>query len=146
MKLEMILKNLEKEGNAFKARDGVDPIANFYRKVSESVSLVNFVESKSKSRLVKLNARKNYVVNLATAAEVYFKDLVKILPEFKKVKRNSNEISELLKEQITIMDAFELFKKRHLGKSLKIGDVIAINNKFENLEKIDSVFSRILGL
>lgn len=142
----MILKNLEKESNAFKARNGVDPIINFYRKVSESVSLINFVESKTKSRLVKLNARKNYVMNLATAAEVYFKDLIKVLPEFKKIKSNSNEISDLLKEQITIMDAFSLFKRRYLGKSLRIGDIIAIHNKFENLEKIDSVFSKILGL
>ncbi len=134
----MILKNLEKEGNAFKTRSGVDPIVNFNRKVAESVSLVNFVESKAKSRLIKLNARKNYVVDLATAAEVYFKDLVKILPEFKIVKTNQSGISDLLNETITLVDAFNLFRKRHFGKSLRMGDIIAINNKFENLEKIDS--------
>lgn len=145
MKLKWTLKQIEKEMESFQTRNGVDPIFNFYKKVGESVELVTFIEKNSKSRKIKLNARKNYVINLVTAVEVYFKDLVKILPDFGKVKLECEKIGELLDqkmEKVTIVDAFLLSKRN----KLRIGDFIAVSNKFENLENIDTVFSKILGL
>lgn len=140
----MLEKFLEREKTFYEKRSNVDPISIFHKKVAESVKLVTFVERKSKISSVKLNARKNYVINLVTAAEVYFKDLVKILPEFQEVKRDLSGLRRLLDEKITIWDAFQLFKNKKVGKSIKIGNIISVSFSFQNLEQIDFVFSQIL--
>jgi len=66
------------------------------------------IEEHAKDRKVKIEARKNFVINCVTAAEVYFKDVVKALPEFPKIKENEEGLKDLLKEDgyLVVMTSF----------------------------------------
>jgi|GEM_PF-3789786 len=70
------------------------------------------IEEHAKDRKVKIEARKNFVINCVTAAEVYFKDVVKALPEFPKIKENEEGLKDLLKEKISLWEAYLLFKEK----------------------------------
>ncbi len=142
MNLSDALKKIEKERNFFKQR-GPEAITTFYKKVAESVGLVYLVEKKSKTKTIKINARKNYVINLVTAAEVYFKDLLKNIPDIKIIKNNDG-LEKLLEEKITIWEAYQLLRTRKSRKPIRISELIGIDRLFENLTTIDSFFSKLL--
>ena len=144
MKPEMIFKKILRERD-FSSQRSEEALNNFIRKVTESVQLVVFVENKSKKNIVKLNGRKNYVINLVTAAEIYFRDLIKMLPDARLVRKNSSGLSKLLDDQITIWDAYQLLRTRRSKSSIKVGEILAIMHLFESLAIIDSTFSTLLG-
>jgi hypothetical protein len=142
MKLfEKLYKRAQKESKFFNKRE-IYPSDSFRVKISYAAQILNIVENHTKERKIKIEARKNFIVNCVTATEVYFKDIVKTLPEFPKIKENGEGIKELLKEKISLWEAYLLFKK----EDLRIGDVIYSYYSFQNLEEIDSVMSKILNL
>ncbi|SDK25873.1 hypothetical protein SAMN05421823_102277 [Catalinimonas alkaloidigena] len=113
------------------------PINNFIAKVNIAKEVNVIVEKNTNNQKAKIEARKNYVINLVTALEVFIKDSIK--------KRgglfgNDNQ-RDLLKEKISLYEAHQLFKH----KDLKTEEIIAIYYSFQSLESIDYVLSKLMG-
>jgi len=141
MKLfERLIQKKRKELKFLHKRE-IYPLDSFRIKNFYAIQILIIIEKHTKDRKIKIEARKNFIINCVTATEVYFKDIVKVLPEFPGVKDNE-KIQELLKEKVSLWEAYVLFKE----ENLKIGDVIASNFSFQNLEEIDYVMSKILDL
>lgn len=130
---------------AFSKRGPKDPIFRFWDNVYSYVELVSFINNKSTDKKIKNSANKNYIVNLVTASEIYFKDVLRLIPTFERVKKdNFSGVEELLREKTVTLDfAYELFRR---NMRIKIGDILAAGYIFENLETVNNVFSRILRL
>jgi len=142
MKLfEKLLKRSQKELKFLNRRE-IYPLDSFRIKNFYAIQILSIVENHAEDRKIKIEARKNFIISCVTATETYFKDIVKVLPELPKVKENNEGIKELLKEKISLWEAYILFKE----KELRIGDVIASYFSFQNLENIDYVMSKILNL
>jgi len=120
----------------------VYPLDSFRTKCFYAIQLLGIVEDQTSDRKIKIEARKNFIINCVTATEVYFKDIVKILSVSPEVKESSDKIKELLKEKIRLWEAYVLFVK----KKFRLGDVINSIFSFQNLEEIDYVMSKILNI
>ncbi len=142
MKLfEKLIKRSQRELKFLHKRE-IYPLDSFRIKNFYAIQILSIIEEHAKDRKIKIEARKNFIINCVTATEVYFKDIVKVLPEFPKVKDNKEGIRDLLKEKISLWEAYLLFKE----KDLRIGDVIASYFSFQSLEEIDRIIGKILNL
>ena len=118
------------------------PLDSFLRKISCAGQILSIVEDNAEDNRVKWEARKNFIINCVTATEVYFKDIVKGLLELPRVKQNDSGVRELLKEKVSLWEAYMLFKEEELS----IGSIIAVHSSFQSLAHIDYTMSKILNL
>ena len=142
MKLfEKIYTRSQKELYFLRKRE-LYPLDTFRGKNFYSIRLLGIAERQKLDLRTKIEARKNFIINSVTAAEVYFKDIVKVLPEMSKVQQNQAGIRELLREKISLLEAYTLFRK----EKLRIGDILATYFSFQDLEQINYVMSEILNI
>lgn len=86
----------------------------------------------SKSKKIAIN---NYLVNLITGLEVYLRGVI-----MQNKKWNESGYERLLKkEKISLVDAFDLFKKEKVTMQF----IVAQTFSFQNLRIIDNVFSEL---
>ena len=95
------------------------------------------IEESSKDDKIKSQARKNLVINFVTALEVYFRD---IIIEFAG-KWDADGFTFLLKEKISLNEAFDLFSNAKVSKEM----IIAKFSSFQNLESINFVYGNLLA-
>ena len=93
-----------------------------------------YFESRAFSKSKKL-AINNYLVNLITGLEVYLRGVI-----MQNKKWNESGYERLLKkEKISLVDAFDLFKKEKVTMQF----IVAQTFSFQNLRIIDNVFSEL---
>ena len=73
----------------------------------DAIELYEFVSLNAPNDFIKHEARKNCLVTLASSLEVFFKEIVMDFRD----KWSPNSFSDLLKEKISLNDAFTLFKE-----------------------------------
>ncbi|WP_062058220.1 HEPN domain-containing protein [Aquimarina longa] len=113
-----------------------DTLSNFFNNTSVAFDLLLLVETEAEEITLKYHARKNYIINLVSSIEQFFKQLVKYdLTEY------NHNIRELLKDKISLWEASKLFTE----KKLKPHDIIANYYSFQNLDEIDRIISLIVS-
>lgn len=103
----------------------------------ESVTQQKFANSQS-TRTVKNAARKNFVINIVTAFEIYFNEI--IVANIGKWSQSG--IDEILgKEKITLLEALE-FRK---GTRIHAEHLIVFHNRLQNPDSINKLFTTLIG-
>ena len=129
---ESIIEKYSKTSRNHKKRSG-KTFSSYFRKYMLSKQVWSIVEENGKDRYVKIEARKNYIVNIVTALEVFIKDTI---------RNNSFPIErqkELLKDKVTLWEAHELFK----SNGIRTEAIIADYYSFQNLDVINRVLSTL---
>ncbi len=135
-RIDEIEKSLQKRYDGYY----LIPLDIFYEKTRRALSLLDLVEKSRVSRDLKLEARKNFIINCITALEVFLKDMVLVIIDMQTENNHrANGIKLLLKEKITLEEAYKLFYK----KDVSIGIIIISKYSFHNLETIDQILSVI---
>lgn len=80
-------------------------------------------------------AHQNLIINLVTALEVFFKDLI----VENKDKWHSTGFSELLSQKISLNEAYDLFKISNINISKEL--IVARFSSFQRIDSIDHVFT-----
>ena len=113
------------------------PIEVFYEKIRQSLFLLRLVESSQAPKEIKTEARKNFIINCVTALENFLKDMIVGLVDI-----GDLNVEDLLKgEKISLYDAYSLF----VNKKVSLGELIAVNFSWQNLERINQVVSKLTG-
>ncbi len=81
-------------------------------------------------------ARNNFIVNVTSTIETYFKGVVINGRNFKQ-----EGYENLLKEKITLNEAYDLFKRVNVTRQY----IVSHFYSFQNLESIEKVFSNLTG-
>jgi len=120
-----------------KAERDKDSLHVFYEKVRRAVAAVNYSE-KSKSRHVKSESRRQFIIALVTALEVYISDTTNYLID--KSRKLNKELDLLSTEKYTLKDVYDIKKNR-----ISIGELVisSRSNNFQNLYIIDNILSKI---
>ena len=127
--------NLKRESK----RKHILPHDNFLEKISAAVKLIAFVEEKKAKKEIRIEARKHFVVTCISAMEVYFKRVEEIFIHGQWVK---NDFLDILKQnKITLADLLEIDKRE-----LSLGEIVSASHSFEDLESINRVYSKMLGV
>ena len=142
-KIDIIEANLNRYTIGYKNRTRFPP-GDFWDKISHShqilVSCREGIKSLDSERKKKVESEieKNFIINLCTALEVFFKDTAKALCDNKKV--DINKLNELLKHEVSLKDAYNFFNKR---KRPTLGDLISQTSSFQSLENIGNTFNKL---
>lgn len=122
-----------------KRRSKLNALDRFHHEVLLSYLLYHLLKKRVKgveiSNEVRTAAKKNFIVNCITCLEVFCKDLIMEFEE----KWNSDGISDLLKDKISLGRAFYLIRDAKLNRL----ELISYYNSFSNIESIDHVFSTL---
>ena len=116
------------------------PYDTFLEKMSLSFQLLQLVEKSNVKKEIKIEARKNFIINCITAVEVFFKDMIIGLDWFEVL--NEDGIDELLSEKITLTEAWLLLKT----KNISLGEIIAAKFSFQSLPEINKIMKKLLGV
>lgn len=100
--LTILLKKRE-----LKRGRGNDPLSNFWEKIYRGVLLVDFAE-RSKSRRIKSESRRQFIITLVTAFEVYISDLTTELIDKKKIE--IERLNSLPKHDFSLKEVVYLIK------------------------------------
>ena len=142
---EKLLAKLDETQKSLSRRyDGyyLIPSDIFYEKTRRAWILLDLVEKSEVSKDLKLEARKNFIINCTTALEVFLKDmLIGIVDILLEKKCHPDKIDSLFKEKITLGEAYQLLSERKISAGL----LIASKYSFHNLEVIDRIFSVIIN-
>ncbi|GEM_PF-5303652 len=88
------------------------PIDVFWEKTRRALLLLDLVENSEVSYELKIEARKNFIINCVTALETFLKDTIIGL-----VEEGNLFVDEILKERkISLSDAYELFVNREVSR------------------------------
>lgn len=130
-------KILEKRESR-KGRKG-SPYSNFYKKIQRSFHVVYYTEdAKGKNgQKIKSEARKQFIVSLVTAFEVYLTDVVLELIDTQKTEKS--RLLKLVTKKYTLTDIDNI-----LSQEITIGELICEERNFQNMEStfsfLDEVF------
>lgn len=127
------------ERRRLKSGRGDDPLDNFWEKIHRGVLLVDFAEKAGKtgSRKIKSESRRQFIVNLVTAFEVYMIDLITEL-----IDENKIDIDKLnLKVNLPIQDVINLIINK-----VAVSEVVCAYNNFQNVESTGKFLSDIFDL
>jgi len=112
----------------------------FYVYLVIAEDLLDHVSKSCKKEIIIHEARRNYLVNLATSLEVFCKRTIMQFSDC----WDERGISELLQERITLHEAFELVEVSRDQKLAK--ELFIINSySFSNFDSITLVFSKLTG-
>jgi hypothetical protein len=125
----------------FRGLKPVDRTKSFGRIATFFSNSFSIVEKRVNNKSQPINfidriAFNNFTVNSVTVIEVYLKDIV-----LSYSKWDEKGYSKLLKEKITLSDAFELFNKERITRE----HIISHYYKFQNFASINSIFTDLLG-
>ncbi len=120
-------------------KEHILPYDNFLGKISSSAELLEFVEENKADKKIRREARKHFIITCVSAMEVYFKRMEEMLVDAQWTK--SDFLAILRQNKITLADLIEIKKKK-----LSLGEIVSSSHSFEDLESINSVFSKILGV
>jgi len=132
-----VLRKIEERRKLIRKRE-LYPYDTFLEKTYRALSLLIAIEESKTNREIKLEARKNFIINCITALEVFLKDMVKGLIDLEAISQKG--IDEFLKEKITLKEAWEIFSESEVS----LGEIISITCSFQNLTQINSIFSKLL--
>jgi len=147
--IKKITEDLERYQELYKKRMSL-PAANFWKMLSishlvymkastELQSDTNIAEERKRDAISQ--SAKNLIINLVTATEVFLKDLMRdICDKYTKFLTNDG-LSELLKEKISLREAFILLK----DKEISLGEFIGSYFLFESIMDIDNKFTKLTG-
>lgn len=137
MKLETIAKrvSLAREAKAIYLL----PHDNFLEKISSAAKLLDFVEKKKADKKIKLEARKYFVIACTSAMETYFKRMAWVFIDNKWI--NDDFMDILKQDKISLADLLEINKKE-----LSLGEIISVSHSFQDLESINRIYSKMLGV
>jgi len=140
-KLQDIILRIDEIREALSKRYGekdvVLPIDAFWEKTRRSLLLLDLVESSKSPKELKIEARKNFIINCVTALENFLKDTIFGLTEIGNLSAR-----EILKEEkISLYDAYKLF----VDKKVSLGELIVVRFSLNNLEQIDYLMSKLIG-
>lgn len=110
---------------------------NFINKINISRGLNFITENNTKDNWLKTESRKNLLINSVTSVEVFIKESIK----GKHVYFPEEGQKELLKEKISLWEAYELFR----NTNIRTVDIIADYYSFQNLDSIQYVLSTLTG-
>ena len=137
MKLENIAKRISL------ARESkikhVMPYDNFRDKFDAAIDLVDFVEQETTDKKIKHEARKYLVITCASCIETYFKRVAQIFINAGWANSNIREI--LRHDSISLADLLEINKKQ-----LSLGEIISVSHSMQDLETINNLYSKMLGV
>lgn len=91
-------------------------------------------DSKTDSKL-KIEVRKNFIINCVTALEFFLKDMIEGLIELNAIDKKN--IDKFLDDKITLKEAWKIFSER----SITLGEIISATCSFQNLHQINSILS-----
>lgn len=112
--------------------------ASLYRfidSVTECYEVARLIDLHSRSKAVKNQAKKNFIINMVSCLEVLLKEII----VENRGNWNRDGLDSLLKEKITLLDAFDLFKDYRPAKE----DLLSISASFQNLQSIETVFDKL---
>jgi len=132
-RVEEIRNSLSKRYNGYYAI----PIDVFWGKTHRALRLLDLAEKSKVHKDLKVEARKNFIINCVTALEVFLKDMLVGLLE----NADFPTLNELLNEKITLWEAYRLFYRNKVSA----GELLAIKYSFQNLEQINLLFSKLIG-
>lgn len=138
MNLEILRKRYTSDIQPKRRRKGskkmLDRVTEFIFPSYQLLEKSGIFKSKKLSKLKSIAAN-NFLVNCVTAIEIHLKDVIL-------QNSNWNELgfSDLLKEKISLNDAFEIFNKEKVTREY----IIAHSISFQNIESINKVFSSLL--
>ena len=136
------VKRILAEVESLRARQGKlkrTATHNFYLRFVDIHDLYDFndkYQAWMEPKIYKI-ARANFIVNVISALEMYFKALI---TEYQN-RWVDEGIKEMLQEKISLHDAFILCKNTGVEKA----DLIAIHSSFQNLSSIESIFRKLTG-
>lgn len=125
------------EKRRLKTGRGDDALYNFYEKVERAVLLVNFSED-SNSRKIKSESRRQFIISLVTAMEVYLTDLITYLIDNENIKL---EKLNLPSHQFTISNIIQIQKSK-----ITVGELISMYTNFQNLDDINQLLSKLFDV
>lgn len=140
-KLQDIILRIDEIREALSKRYGekdvILPIDAFWEKTRRSLLLLDLVESSKSPKELKIEARKNFIINCVTALENFLKDTIFGLTEIGNLSAR-----EILKEEkISLYDAYKLF----VDRKVSLGELIVVRFSLNNLEQIDYLMSTLIG-
>lgn len=146
-----IIENLERYQKLFKKRAEL-PSANFWKMLSiahhifmvtnQSIGSDPGIDTpKGRRENIISQSAKNLIINIVTATEVFLRDLVKTICDKHVNFLGPNGLDELLKEKISLRNAYILFR----DKEVTSGDLIASAFLFESIVDINDILSKLIG-
>lgn len=117
---------------------GNDPLSNFWEKIYRGVLLVDFAE-KSKSKRIKSESRRQFIIILVTAFEVYVSDLIAELIEKKRI--NIEKLAVLPKDNYSLLEVANIIKNK-----ITISEVVCSVINFQNLKVLNNLLTDIFKL
>ena len=135
-----IQRNIQLSLKARKHRKGRSkvPIHSFLDKFFICEDLVKSINRKIPNKKLKQESRKQYVIGLVTAFEVYFKDTL-----FSLIKKGKIDISKLIEKKEKIFNFLDV--KYIIEKDISIQGLIVYSYNLQRLDIIDDVFSKVFG-
>ncbi|KYK35109.1 MAG: hypothetical protein AYK18_13520 [Theionarchaea archaeon DG-70] len=133
---ENILAKIVEKREIIKKRE-VYPYDTFLQKTYQAILLLDVVESSKTNIKIKIEARKNFIVNCVTALEVFLRDMIEGLIDMNVI--DQKRINEFLNDKITLKEAWEIFSERNIT----LGEIISATCSFQNLHQINSIFSKL---
>ncbi len=117
---------------------GYSPVDNFFKQHSLIESLYTEIEKNIDNPRLLQQARKQLVISLVSALEVYFKDIIK-----KAIDTNCFDDSGILKYIKRTYSLIDL--KQIVAERFTAGEILASMCSFQNLKAINKIFSLLIG-
>lgn len=114
------------------------PFDNFLEKYNSVTNLFDEVHKKFRKNELLQECRKQDIIGIMTAFEVYFKDVISYLIQKQKLDVNRLFVKE---DQIRILDLENIIKAK-----IKLSDLIHLKYNFMKLSDIDQIFRRTLNI
>ena len=115
------------------------PGDTFFEKNDRAYRLLSLVEESNPDKILKIEARKNFIINCVTAIEVFFKDTVVGLGKLGVLKRDN--IDAIVERKFTFSEVSQLEDKK-----INLWEVLSILSSFQSLPEINKIMGALLGI
>lgn len=115
-----------------------DPFAAFNNRLHSPLTILALVEKSQITETAKYEARRQYIVSLATAFEIFWRDVARDLLDSPLTCRNNLKKVKDIK--------FSINEILHINKNkISVGEIISAVYVFNSIEIVNSIVSDILG-
>lgn len=111
----------------------------FDKRLNEARELLDLAEEHAKSEAAKFEARRTYIVHLATAFEVYWREFFRATTD--RVRPSSAGFSHLTKVTLTLAEMSTV-----LGRKLTLGELLSCAYSFRGVDALKFAASSVLQL
>ncbi len=115
------------------------PFNFFFDKYWDADSLLERINKKIKNKRLNQEARKQYIISLVTALEVYLKET--FIRLINKKNLDVSKLSENIDRKFKFNEILFINKK-----NISVGELAASQFNFQNLNEIDKAFSNLWGI